>query len=195
MQPRRQKEGPRAGAAQTGLPYQGPVSGTPGVWSLSLPLSAHIYAPGAAQGHVRPGECKGGGCGRPGMLLSTGRPQRALGPRQVPSLGFGNSPAVPERTPPEIKDRECLCTVGVNSFPSFPGFFFFFLGPHPRHMEVPRLGAELELHLPAYTTATATRDPSCICNLRCNVRQCWILNPRSEARDRTRILMDTTSGS
>ena len=35
-----------------------------------------------------------------------------------------------------------------------------FLGPHLRHMEVPRLGAESELQLPAYTTATATRDPS-----------------------------------
>ena len=39
-------------------------------------------------------------------------------------------------------------------------FSFFFLsfdvlGPHPRHMEVPRLGVELELELPAYTTATA----------------------------------------
>ena len=31
-----------------------------------------------------------------------------------------------------------------------------FLGPHPRHMvEVPRLGVQLELQLPAYTTATA----------------------------------------
>ena len=26
-------------------------------------------------------------------------------------------------------------------------FFFFFLRPHPRYMEVPRLGVELELHL------------------------------------------------
>ena len=44
---------------------------------------------------------------------------------------------------------------------SFPaGFFFFppffFLGPHPLHMEAPRLGVESELQLPAYTTATAT---------------------------------------
>ena len=32
-------------------------------------------------------------------------------------------------------------------------FFFFlvFLGPHPGHMEVPRLGVELELQLLAYT--------------------------------------------
>ena len=31
----------------------------------------------------------------------------------------------------------------------------FFLGPHPWHAEVPRLGAEAELQLLAYTTATA----------------------------------------
>ena len=30
------------------------------------------------------------------------------------------------------------------------------------HMEVSRLGVESELQLPAYTRATATRDPSCI---------------------------------
>ena len=34
-------------------------------------------------------------------------------------------------------------------------FFFFFLR-HPWHMEVPRLGVESELLLPAYPTATAT---------------------------------------
>ena len=42
-------------------------------------------------------------------------------------------------------------------------FFFFllfcFLGPHPRHTEVPRLGVESELQLPIYTTATAMLDP------------------------------------
>ena len=43
-------------------------------------------------------------------------------------------------------------------------FFFVFLGPHPRHMEVPRLGVELELQLPANTTATATQYLSHICN-------------------------------
>ena len=37
--------------------------------------------------------------------------------------------------------------------------FFFFLGLHLRHMEVPRLGVKLELQLLAYTTAIATRDP------------------------------------
>ena len=38
-------------------------------------------------------------------------------------------------------------------------FFFSFLGAHLQHMEVPGLGAESELQLQAYTTATATPDP------------------------------------
>ena len=37
--------------------------------------------------------------------------------------------------------------------------FFCFLGAHPQHMEVLRLGAESELQRPAYTTATAMPDP------------------------------------
>ena len=36
-------------------------------------------------------------------------------------------------------------------------FFFGFLEPHLWHMEVPKLGVESELQLPA--TATATPDP------------------------------------
>ena len=38
-------------------------------------------------------------------------------------------------------------------------FSFRFLGLHLWHMEVPRLGVELELQPPAYTTAT-TQDPA-----------------------------------
>lgn len=71
-------------------------------------------------------------------------------------------------------------------------FFFVFLGLHPRHMEVPRLGVESELQLPAYTTATATPDPSCVCDLHHSSRQCQILNPLREARDRTLVLMDAS---
>ena len=70
--------------------------------------------------------------------------------------------------------------------------FFFFLWPHLRHMEVPRLGVALELQVPAYTTTTATPDPSRICDLLHSSWQHWILNPLREARDRTRILMDTS---
>ena len=43
--------------------------------------------------------------------------------------------------------------------------FFVFVGMHLWHMEVPRLGVKLELQLPAYTTATATPDPSLVHDL------------------------------
>ena len=77
------------------------------------------------------------------------------------------------------------------------GFDFFliiviFLGLQVWHMEVPRLGAELELQLPAYTTATAMQDQSCVCDLHHSSRQHWILNPLSEARDQTCTLMVTS---
>ena len=42
---------------------------------------------------------------------------------------------------------------------------FFFLGPHLQHMEVPGLGIKLELQLLAFTTTTATPDPSHVCDL------------------------------
>ena len=57
-------------------------------------------------------------------------------------------------------------------------------------MEVPRLGVELELQLPAYATATAMPDPSHICDLHHSSWPCWIPDPLSVARDRTCILMD-----
>ena len=60
---------------------------------------------------------------------------------------------------------------------------FVYLGLHPQHMEVPRLGIQSELLLLAYSRATAIPDPSHICNH--SSWQCWILNPLSEARDGT----------
>ena len=79
----------------------------------------------------------------------------------------------------------------------FRGFclFFFFLGPHLQHMEVPRLGVKSELQRPAYTTGTAMRGLSQIFYLGCSSRQRWILNSLREARDQTHILMDSMSGS
>ena len=74
----------------------------------------------------------------------------------------------------------------------FVFFFLSFLGPHLQHMEVPRLGVQLELQLPATATATETQDPSCICNLHHSSWQCQILNPLSEARDQTHNLMGTS---
>ena len=43
--------------------------------------------------------------------------------------------------------------------------------------------------MPAYATATATQDPSRVCDLHHSSRHCWILHPLSEAWDRTRNLM------
>ena len=74
-------------------------------------------------------------------------------------------------------------------------FFFFFL-PYlraaPEAYEVPRLGVELEVWLLAYATATATWDPSHICDLHHSSWQHRILNLLSEDRDRTHILMDAS---
>ena len=46
-------------------------------------------------------------------------------------------------------------------------------------MDVPRLGDEWKLQLPAYAIAItmATLDPSCICDLHCRLQQHLILNP------------------
>ena len=66
---------------------------------------------------------------------------------------------------------------------------FLFLGPHLRHMEVPRLGVESELQLPAYITATAMWDLSHVCNLHYSSWPCQILNPLSDAKDGTHILI------
>ena len=72
---------------------------------------------------------------------------------------------------------------------SFFFFFFCFLGPNLRHMEVLRLGVESELRLLACTTAAAPQNPSHICYLHYSSRQLQILNPLSKARDGTCNLM------
>ena len=59
-------------------------------------------------------------------------------------------------------------------------------------MEVPRLGVKLERKLLAYTTATATPDPSRICDLHYSSWQRQILHPLSKARDQTQNLMVTS---
>ena len=80
-----------------------------------------------------------------------------------------------------------LYTPGLKEYTfSFPlilrmnDFFFFWsfvlLGPHPRHMEVPRLGVQSELQLPVYTTATATWDLNCVWDPHHSLGQCRILN-------------------
>ena len=55
------------------------------------------------------------------------------------------------------------------------------------HMEVPRLGVELEVQLPAYAPAMTMQDPSHACDLHHSSQQCLVPDPLSEARDQTRM--------
>ena len=75
---------------------------------------------------------------------------------------------------------------------SFLVFLSLFLGPHLRHMEVPRLWVESELQLLAYTTATAMRDLSYVCDLHHSSGQRQILHSLSEARIPTHVHVDTS---
>ena len=96
------------------------------------------------------------------------------------------------RTPPR-PHQPCL-GLAMGHWAGYSSFFFFFcfLGLHPRHMEIPRLGVESELQFPAYTTDVATQDPSRICNLHHSSWHRQILNPLNNARDQTRIVTDTS---
>ena len=62
-------------------------------------------------------------------------------------------------------------------------FFFSFLETHLWLMEVPRLGVESKLQLPAYTIVTAMLDLSHICDLHHSLWQHLVLNSLSKARD------------
>ena len=86
--------------------------------------------------------------------------------------------------------QSCCATVGTLGN-IFSLLLFFFLGSHPWHKDVPSLGVKLELQLPAYTTATAMRDLSRVCDLHHSSRQHQIPDPLSKARDQTRVLMDS----
>ena len=57
-------------------------------------------------------------------------------------------------------------------------------------MEVPSLGVQLELQPLAYATATATPDPSHVCDLHDSSQQRLVLNPLSEVRDQTCVPTD-----
>ena len=92
------------------------------------------------------------------------------------SVAFGSSQARDSCDPPSSCTKAgslaCCATAGIPKFlrtyPIFHSrffgvmfcFVFIFLGPHPQHMEAPKLGVQSELLLLAYITATATGDPS-----------------------------------
>ena len=73
-----------------------------------------------------------------------------------------------------------------------PHCLFFFFKGFTWGIWSSQARVKLELQLPAYATTTSMPDLSCICNLHCSSRQCWILNPLSGARNWTLILMGTS---
>jgi len=93
----------------------------------------------------------------------------------------------------KMKSKSFFLPRTANSIPHRQHFFFLsFLGPYPWCMDVPRQEVKLELYLPAIATATATRDPSQICDIHHSSRQCRIPNLLWEARNQTCIIMDTS---
>ena len=82
------------------------------------------------------------------------------------------------------KGGQCIFKIKVKNF------CFVIWRPHAWPGVVPRLGVNLELHLPAYTTIVmATKYHRCLCNL---IHSSWVLNPLSKTRDQTYFLMDGT---
>ena len=131
----------------------------------------------SSKNHVRRGRA---GREREGMRVC------ALEPTTVHTF----PPSSPTRSQTPEADTSFLWVLFF-CFVLFFSFFFFLLEPHPWHMEVPRLGVKLDLQLLAYTTATATQDLSCVCDLHHSSRQHGIFNPPREAREQTHILPDT----
>ena len=92
-----------------------------------------------------------------------------------------------------------FCTIFALSSPlyvslqtSLFAFFFFPLDFRAAHAAYGSSQARGPIGASTATaTATATQDPSWVCDLPHSSRQCWILNPLSEARDQTHILIDT----
>lgn len=106
-------------------------------------------------------------CSSPGSCCG-----KALIPGSRTSLCYGHAP------PPFLLNKLAHCLQNIKLLCKFPRTVFFklqislvfvcfSLGPHPEHMEVPRLGVEFgaPLQLPAYTTAPAPWDLSHVCDL------------------------------
>ena len=137
-----------------------------GLWALAL--------------HFRPrARTSGRGTGSPSSPHSTPA-HHTFGTSVLPCRGAGSTSSAP------ISRASILETFS----PPHQFFIICVLGRHLQHREVPRPGVESERQLPAYTTATAMQDPSHVCDLHHNSRQHRILNPLSEARDGTHILLD-----
>ena len=71
-------------------------------------------------------------------------------------------------------------------------FFFLLFRAIPMTCGGSQARGQIRAKLPAYATATAVQDLSHVCDLYHSSWQRWILNPLSEARDRTCGFMDTS---
>ena len=116
------------------------------------------------------------------MWKKSQRPPRCWSPRCSPWIKVANCADIEGHSLP----RSPRATTKEALF-----FVFAFLGSHPWHMEVPKPGVESELQVPAYTTATAMWDLSCVFDSYHSSWQLGILSPLSKARDQTHILMYT----
>ena len=82
-----------------------------------------------------------------------------------------------------------LLFLGLNVFPFLITFFFFF-GLFAFYRAAPvAYGDSQARDLIGTVAAGLHHSHSNVCNLHHSSRQCWILNPLSGARDRTRVLM------
>ena len=94
--------------------------------------------------------------------------------------------------PPEPSSLLDPCILMDTSWVLYFILIFWLFRAAPEAYGSSQGGVESELQLLAYTTATATRDPSQICHLHHSSWQCQMADPLSEARDRTQSLMDTS---
>ena len=65
----------------------------------------------------------------------------------------------------EFSHKNVFCRSLFISTINFYLSISIFLGPNLQYMEVPKLGVESELQLPAYDTATAMPDPNHVCSI------------------------------
>ena len=78
----------------------------------------------------------------------------------------------------------CLCKSIYSGFSDCFFLFFLLLRAHLWQIGVSRLGIQLELQ-PHHSHSN--RDLSHVCNLYLSSQQCWILDTKIKARDRTNI--------
>ena len=96
------------------------------------------------------------------------------------------------RWPNDLRCQSLGTRLGFPAGLPCPSFSFFFTATHAASGISQAPSVKLDLQLPAYATATAKWDPSRVCKLHHGLQQHQILNPLSDVRDQTCILMDTS---